>query len=145
MKIEILTSNIKNENMVREFIDRKVSFALNRIGARIGSVTVRLEDETRDSAAFDGLCRIDVKLQPRGYVHVSSRGESASDCILQAVRKMENAVKHELDRHLISAATRHQKTKRAILETLESARDPGQSLSSNASPLPPASTRRKDR
>ena len=134
MKIEIVTKNIKNENMVREFIHRKVTFALDRMSTQIVSVTVRLEDEAWDSAAFEGLCRIDLELQPSGHLHVSSTGESSSDCVLQATRKMENAVEHERDRRIRSARTRHQKTKRSILESLEATQDNGDSATSDVTP-----------
>ena len=119
MKIEILTSNVKNEGMVREFIHRKVGLTLERMGAQVENVKVRLEDESVDSQAFDGLCRIEVKLQPRGQIHVSASGQSPSDCVLQATRKMEHAVKHEIDRGRQSSRTRHQIDSRALPETLK--------------------------
>ncbi|MEM7452871.1 MAG: HPF/RaiA family ribosome-associated protein [Planctomycetota bacterium] len=108
MKIDIRTRNIENENMAREYIERKVHFALDRIDARIQKVTVRLDDETKDSSRFDGLCRIEIDVHPRGQLFVSSRGDSIYDCVLQAVRKMEHAVKHDLDRHRSSSRIRHQ-------------------------------------
>ncbi len=112
MKIEIKTKNVKSEIMVREYIERKVHFALDRINDRINRVTIRLEDETKDSALFDGSCRIEIELQPRGHVHVSAVGESTFDCVLKAIRKMEHAVKHDIDRHRTAAKIRHQKSKR---------------------------------
>lgn len=116
MKIEIKTKHIKNPEMVREFIERKIHFALDRIDARIAGVTVRLEDETKDSKKFDGVCRIEVEVIPRGHIHVSSTGESAFDCVLQAIRKMEYAVKHDIDRHRRSSRIRHQQAKRKMAE-----------------------------
>ncbi len=118
MKIEIKTKNVKNEPMVRGYIEKKVHFALDRTDARIDKVKVRLEDETKDSKRFDGSCRIEVEMRPRGHVHVSSSGDSAYDCVLQAVRKMEHAVKHDIDRHLRSAKIRHQKSKRTFIRSL---------------------------
>ena len=120
MKIEIKTKHVNNEPMVREYIERKVHFALDRIDARVDKVTVRLEDETRDSNKFDGMCRIEVEVHPRGHIHISSTGESTYDCILQAVRKMEHAVKHDIDRNRRSARIRHQQTKRSFRESLSS-------------------------
>lgn len=118
MKIEIRTKNVHNEPMVREYIERKVHFALDRIDARVDKVTIRLEDQTKDSKKFDGVCRIEVEVHPRGHVHVSSTGESTYDCVLQAIRKMEHAVKHDIDRHRRSAKIRHQQAKRSFRETL---------------------------
>ncbi len=119
MKIEIKTKHIKNDSMARKFIQRKVHFALDRIDARVDAVTVRLEDEkAKTNAVFDGVCRIEVDLQPRGHIYVSSHGESAFDCVLQAVKKMEHAVKHDIDRHRRSSRIRHQQIKRAVNESL---------------------------
>lgn len=118
MKVEIKTKNIENESMVREFVDRKVHFALDRIAARIDTVVVRLEDETKESPMFDGICRIEVNLVPSGHVHVSANGDSVFDCALVAIRKMEHAVKHDIDRHRTSARVRHEKSKRDILDSL---------------------------
>lgn len=111
MKIEIKTKDVKNELMVREYIEKKVHFALDRIDTRVDKVTVRLEDQTKDSNRFDGSCRIEVEVHPRGHIHVSSNGESVFDCVLQSVRKMEHAVKHDIDRHRRSAMIRHQKAR----------------------------------
>lgn len=124
MKIEVKTKNVINDGPVREFIDRKVKIALERIESHVRSVTVRLEDEKgKNKSIFDGLCRIEVDLEPKGDVHVSAHGESAFDCVQQAIRKMEHAVKHDLDRHRKSSKIRHQQTKRKMNESLESLDD----------------------
>ena len=118
MKIEIVTKNVKNETMVREFIEQKVGFAVDRISARIERVTVRLEDETKNSEAFDGVCQIDTVIAPSGHIHVSAHGDSAFDCVLQATRKMEHAIKHDIDRHRRSSQVRHQHTKQEFYSSL---------------------------
>ena len=41
MKIAIVTNNVDNEQMVRQFIERKVHFALDRIDARVSAVLER--------------------------------------------------------------------------------------------------------
>ena len=118
MKIEIVTKNVKDESVVREYIQRKVHGALDRLDDRVRTVTVRLQDETRDSAAFDGLCSIEVDLEPKGHIHVSAHGDSAFDSVMQATQKMENAVKHDLDRHRQSSKARHQQAKRGFIDSL---------------------------
>ena len=120
LKIEIVTKNVENDSMVREYIQQKVHFAMGRIGSRVKCVTVRLEDETKDSGSFDGNCRIEIDMKPRGHIHVSSKGESAFDCVLQAIRKMEHAVKHDIDRNRRSSSIRHQNAKRDFIESLPS-------------------------
>ena len=119
MKVEIVTDNLDSDQMVREFIHRKVHFALDRVEARIDKVVVRLKDESRLSAAFDGQCQIDVTLRPKGHLHVSSKGSSPFDSVLQATRKMENAIKHDMDRQRHSSQIRHQDSKRKFIKSLE--------------------------
>ena len=110
MIIDIKTKNLNDKSKVTRFIESKTHSALDRIEERIAKVTIRLEDETKDSNRFDGVCRIEVDVHPRGHIHVSSSGESFYDCILQATRKMEYAVKHEIDRSRKSAKIRHQQS-----------------------------------
>jgi ribosome-associated translation inhibitor RaiA len=132
MKVEIQTKCMKNEFMVREFIQRKVSFALERLADSVRKVSVLLEDETCDSPAFDGYCRIEVYLQRGGQIYVSASGESASDCVLQAIRKMEQAVKRERERKHSMTRTRHQNTKRFLFGSLEEPPDSNDPLASDA-------------
>lgn len=119
MKIEIVIKNVKNDAAVREFIERKIRFALDRIDARIKGITVRLEDESSNSGAFDGHCQIDASLLPTGRIHVSAKGGTAFDSALQATRKIEHAIKHDIDRHRRSARVRHEKSKQEFYSALE--------------------------
>ena len=93
MKIEIVTKNIENEAMVREFIHQKTQFAVERVGIHLARVRVRVEDETDSSESFEGLCQIDASLNPNGDIHVSADGESAVDSVLQAIQKMQKAIR----------------------------------------------------
>ena len=113
MKIEIKTKHVDGDHLVREYVERKVQFALNRFEKRIARVAVHVEDESPASNQCGGLCRIEVETVPRGSVFVSAHGESAFDCVLQGVRKMEQALKHQFDRKRSAGRSRHQKAKQA--------------------------------
>ncbi len=108
MKIGIVTDDSDSSLMVREYMQRKVNFAVGRFGARIGKVVARLQDQSTESSVFEGVCSIEVELVPDGHIHVSANGESPFDCVLQAVQKMEQALKHEIDRSRALNRTRHQ-------------------------------------
>jgi len=92
MKIGIQTRGINQDVMVREFIHRKITFALRRLDRNVESVAVRLEFGNPGTASLGGVCHIDLKLIGAGEIHVFSNGLSASDCVLQATRKMEFAM-----------------------------------------------------
>lgn len=119
MKIETVIKNVKNDSAIREFIERKVHYALDRVNARVRQVTVRLEDAAVHSNAFDGRCHIDISMFPTGHIHVSASGGTTFDSVLQATQKMEHAIKHDIDRHRRSARVRHQKSKQKFYSDLE--------------------------
>ena len=118
MNIEILLKRVENESSVKQFVHEKVENALSEIDARIDRVVVKLEDESRGSEAFDGLCRIDAWLHPTGHVHISANGDSAFDSVLQAVRKLEHTIKEKVVRERRSSRIRHEGVKREFISSL---------------------------
>ncbi|MEM7454381.1 MAG: HPF/RaiA family ribosome-associated protein [Planctomycetota bacterium] len=123
MRIDIVTRNIRREKPIRGFIQQKVEFALEKVNSNIEQVDVRLEDRTKKSNAFDGRCTIDVALKPGGTVHVSARAESAFECVVLAVRKMDQAIRNDLDRARNTSRGRQKKAQRAFLSELETTGD----------------------
>ncbi len=103
MKIEIITSDIDNPRLLREFTQRKVQFAMDRVNAQARRVVIQLENS--DSSSQSGLCRIDVELGRDEQIHVSAHGNSAFESVLQAVRNLETAIKQDLDRGRIHYRT----------------------------------------
>ena len=75
--------------MVRAFIHRKTTFALRRLERNGESVAARLEVKNNRAKPYGGICHIDLRLIGEGQIHVFSSGLSISDCILQAIRKMQ--------------------------------------------------------
>lgn len=96
MKIEIITSDIDNPRLLREFTQRKVQFAMDRINAQARRVVIQLKSS--NSSTESGLCRIDVELGCDEQIHVSAHGNSAFDSVLQALRNLETALKPDQDR-----------------------------------------------
>ena len=111
MNIEIVTKHVDQEDQIRDYIENKIHVAIDRMHVDVNRISVRLQDESAGSAAFDGHCQIDLSIAPSGRIHVSARGNSPRDTLMQAIRKMETAVKHDIDRHRRSARVRHEQTK----------------------------------
>ena len=129
MKIEIVTNNSDSDSLVREYTQRTLTFALGQFGTRISRVVARLQRPSAELTAFDSLCSIEVELVPNGHLHVSADGESAFDSVLQAVHKMEQAVKQEIDRSQQSSRMRHQQANGKPDGRID---DPGESASGNS-------------
>ncbi|MFK7767886.1 MAG: HPF/RaiA family ribosome-associated protein [Mariniblastus sp.] len=119
MKIEVKTKNVENKQRTQRFVENTVHSALERLASRIKQVSVRLDDDSKGNSEFIGSCRIDVSLFPRRRVHVAATGETIHECVVNAIRKMEQAVKHEIDRSRSASNVRHQQNKRRFVEYVE--------------------------
>ncbi len=124
MKIEIVTNHVENEEMVREFIQRKVKFALESVKNRVAHLTVRLEDEADHVKSLDFLCQIEASMLPEGEIHVSAHGESFFDSALQACRKMQHAILYGAGRNSTSSRIGHRAPKQALKLSLEDKLEP---------------------
>ncbi len=113
MNIEVVTKHVPDEDQIRNYIEDKIDVAFGRIHTRVKQVTVRLQDESAGSTAFDGSCQIDVLIAPTGHVHVTAHGDSPRNTVMQAIRKMEQAIKNDIDRHRHSARIRHEQSRQA--------------------------------
>ncbi len=63
MILEVHTSRIEVSNSLREYLERRIDFALGRFEESIRSVSVTLEDTNGPRGGVDQLCRILVSLQ----------------------------------------------------------------------------------
>ena len=93
MKLEIVTDDGSQESMVRSFMHRKVQFALERWNVEANGV-VRLQTDTESWTGICSICEIDLQLSPSRRLHVSAYGESAYDCVLRAIQKLELVLAH---------------------------------------------------
>lgn len=121
MKLEMVTKDVVRETMVREFIHRKIQFAFERFDDQVREVVVRLRDETKNAPVFRGLCSIEVGLEPDVRVQVSARGESSYDCVLNALRKMEQALMQNVDCRWRRSRDRRKDAKQEFAEVAEPA------------------------
>ena len=108
MRIDVKTKNVHDTNTIHDFVNQKLSNSIKRFASEVASIAVRVEDETRTSGRFDGICSMDATLTPGGTLHVSAHGDSWHDCILQAVRKLENALRHDRNRKRNANNIRHE-------------------------------------
>ena len=70
MLIEVLNRNVPVESATREWIERRVQFALGRFIARICRVVVIVDDINGPRGGNDQRCRLRISLIPEGSVVV---------------------------------------------------------------------------
>jgi ribosome-associated translation inhibitor RaiA len=96
MQIEVRALNVRIDDSHRDFIERRLLFALGRFGGRIRRVLVRLEDVNGPRGGLDKRCHIDARLAGRGTLVVEVRDVELEPAISRAAERIGRRVRDEL-------------------------------------------------
>ena len=96
MKIEIRNLNERIDQSQREYIERRLLFALGRFGSRIRRVMVRLEDMNGPRGGLDKRCHIEVRVPGRGVLVVDVRDVELESAVSRAAERIARRVRDEL-------------------------------------------------
>lgn len=98
MQLEMRGVNYDLDDSLRDYIKRRLRFALGRFAARIHRLKVQLTDLNGPRGGLDKRCRIAVALVPRGAVMVEGQGDDPFALIAEAAKRAGRAVRRELER-----------------------------------------------
>ena len=98
MLIEVLNRNVPVESATREWIERRVQFALGRFVARICRVVVIVDDINGPRGGNDQRCRLRISLIPEGSVVVDDVNSTVEAATAHAVDRAARAVARWLER-----------------------------------------------
>ncbi|MBM4258519.1 MAG: HPF/RaiA family ribosome-associated protein [Deltaproteobacteria bacterium] len=98
MKIHIRSRALENSKSLHEHIERRVHFALGRFSARIGTVTVMIEDLNGPRGGVDKQCRMTAALTYAGHLRVEVRDTNVSVAADRAADRLGRAVANEIGR-----------------------------------------------
>ena len=98
MLIELRKRNVQVESELREWIERRVHFALGRFGTRIRRVAVIVSDINGTRGGTDIECRLRISLIPKGVVVVEDVDESVKAVVANAVERAARSVARWLER-----------------------------------------------
>lgn len=79
-------------------VERRLSFALSRFGARVRAVSVSLADLNGPRGGIDKKCSMQARLAPRGSVRVESRDSEVPAAIDRAATRLARAVTRAFER-----------------------------------------------
>ena len=115
MLIDILNRSVPVEPKTREWIERRVRFALGRFVARIRRVAIIVDDINGPRGGNDKRCRLRISLAPGGSVVVDDVDSTVEAATAHAVDRAARAVARWLERqrddhmepeHILSASRR---------------------------------------
>jgi ribosome-associated translation inhibitor RaiA len=98
MNVEIRTRGIAVVPELRERVERRASFALDRFADRIARVVVRVGDVNGPRGGVDQRCQVEVKLRSGASVRVAHTAHDAGTAIDQAIHRAANAIGRTLRR-----------------------------------------------
>ena len=92
---------------IESFIRERVELVIGRFSDRIAHVDVHVAQEHSSHGGAEYVCTFDLKMLPRGVVHVSANNDSPQSAIVKAVHRAETAVAKTVDRGHRSRSARH--------------------------------------
>jgi len=107
MKIKIY--NKKKNPRIESYVQERMELVVGRFSERIGHVDVHLVDENGIKGGVDKICTIDIKLTPRGQLHVRAKHENLYSAIVKAIHRAETVVAKAVDRGHRGHEIRHKR------------------------------------
>jgi putative sigma-54 modulation protein len=106
MKINVI--NKKRNSRVESYVRERLELVVGRFADRISHVDVHVVDENGVKGGEDKICTIDIKLIPRGQLHVRAKNQDLYAAIVKAVHRAETVVAKTVDKGHRGHEVRHQ-------------------------------------
>lgn len=98
MALKIHASNVKLTDVLQDYINRHLQFALGRFGTRIRLVKVCIESLNSSKGGMDKRCTIEVSLVRLGKVTTEVTDTSIVKAVNRAADRIAHSVKTSCDR-----------------------------------------------
>lgn len=107
MTMQINIHNKRKNQRVNNYIYDRLELVVGRFAERIGHIDVHVIDENNMKGGEDKICTIDIKLTPRGQLHVRAKHDNLYRAIVKAVHRAETVVAKAVDRGHRGLEVRH--------------------------------------
>jgi putative sigma-54 modulation protein len=97
MKLRLATRGIELTADLKDYVKRRIHFALGRFAGKIKSVSVRLADLNGPRGGVDKSCHIRVDVGLRQEVIVCERHDNIHAAVAFAVGRADRAVRRQLE------------------------------------------------
>lgn len=97
MELELRLHELNLNDVLQEYVDRRLRFAISRFQSRLGKVTFRLTDENGPKGGRDKTCRVTAEILPSGTIILETTHVNLFTAIDASADRLRRAVAHELD------------------------------------------------
>ena len=108
MTMRVNVYNKRKNEVVDQDVRERLEAVVGKFADRIAHIEVHIIDENGDKGGDDKICTIDVKLNPRGQLHVRAKHNSLQSAINKAVERAETVVAKAVDKGHRGHEVRHQ-------------------------------------
>jgi putative sigma-54 modulation protein len=98
MQMKVFAQDRNVAPVLREWVERRLSFALGRFAARIEEITVRFRDINGPRGGVDQQCRIEVSTVRLGKLTAQAIGHDAEAAVSLAADRIARRLKDVIDR-----------------------------------------------
>lgn len=98
MVIEIRNRNVKLDADTREWIERRLHFALGRFSNRIRKLSVSLMDLNGPRGGIDKDCTLRIMLKPMGEIVLDDVDETVEGAVAMLAERASRAVTRRLEK-----------------------------------------------
>ncbi|MET0963392.1 MAG: HPF/RaiA family ribosome-associated protein [Noviherbaspirillum sp.] len=105
MKPTIIAKGVKLSRTLREYVARRLRFALNRTQHSIQTVTVRINDQNGPKGGLDKCCQIQLSLPGQPNIIITEKASDITTAVDQAAHRAALAVGrlHERTKAIVHA------------------------------------------
>ena len=101
--------NKRHNPSVEEYIRNRLNLVIGRFAERIGHIECHVLDENGSKGGEDKICTIDIKLSPRGNLHVRATHTSIYSAVVKAVHRAETVVAKAVEKGHRGLDVRHRR------------------------------------
>ncbi len=107
MTLQIDIHNKRKNTKLDSYVRERLDLVIGRFTDRIGHIEVYLIDENNNKGGEDKVCTIDVKLVPRGQLHVRAKQANLYTAALKAIHRAETVIAKAVDKGHRGQEIRH--------------------------------------
>lgn len=107
MEMLVNVVNKKKNPRIEDYARDRIDLVVGRFADRISRVDLHVLDENAGKGGEDKVCTIDIKLVPRGQVHVRAKNGNVYAAIVKAIHRAETVIAKAVDRNNRGHEIRH--------------------------------------
>lgn len=98
MNLVMQARNMRLSDRMREWMERRLAFALERFAPQLGEVRAVIEDENGPRGGTDKHCTIEARLKSTGRVIVDVKDADAKSALSRAADRLARRIRDTIER-----------------------------------------------